>query len=582
MADETHRDGDEHEAGREPDAESDPGAAGDQPSHSRSRLQAEEPGGEPEPATQPGAAPQGPPPHGMPPTQPPQPGAAPQGPPPGHSPGQPPGPPPQGFPPPQQHSPGGPPPGHPPPAHPPPGGQGPRQSASPVVVPSWVSSDWLAALQIAGVGQILLLLGAAAISLVLLFAAMSAQGIDTIDWSAAAASPLATLLGWAGGGDGTPLLVTGVLYTFIAYRLTLRWTPTDLPAMLSSAPRGLAAAGKIGVLAAGILLAVGILLNSFAENALAGAFGVWVAAQLDLTSLVFFSLFISALTGLFAMLSAARMSFIGLLGIRTTTPQPVRLGMAGARRTVLAGGAGLLLLHTLGTLLDDLTRAGTSLGDVGDILLTTVGSLVTTWLDTAMLLILGTTKFLHDGGFIWSSGAIEGWMWLGIPVLVAAYLAGGIKAAKDAAPATQAHAAKAALLVGPFVAAVGLLVAAGWAGQPFIDDIAPIAILLPTLWGVVAVAGAWLWANQQGLGSGLVLQQEQSQQAPVQGGWPPPQPDQGIATSAPPTAETDGQHGETPSPAGAPPDEAAAFACPTCGQQSQGRFCGACGTQLRV
>lgn len=39
-------------------------------------------------------------------------------------------------------------------------------------------------------------------------------------------------------------------------------------------------------------------------------------------------------------------------------------------------------------------------------------------------------------------------MWLAIPLLLAAYVAGGIQAAKEAAPRSQVAAGKAALLVG--------------------------------------------------------------------------------------------------------------------------------------
>lgn len=499
-------------------------------------------------------------------------------------------------------------------------------------------------------GQLLLLLGGVVISLLLLFATMASDGLDFVEWGPIALSPVATMLGWAGGGEGAPLLITGVLYTFIAYRLAMRWTAAEVPALLSSQTRAFAAAGKIGVVSAGILLAVGLLLHSFAEDALARTVGVWAATRLDLTSLVFFSLFVGALLGLFALLSAGNVSLVGLLGLRLTAPAPVRYGAIGARRVLVAGGAGLLVLHTLGTLLDDFSRSGIGLGDVIAAVLQQIASLLTLWLDTAMLLLVGATKFLHDGGYRWElTGDVSAWMWLAIPILVGAYVAGGLQAAKSARPPTQAEAAKAALLVGPFVALVGLMVALGWAGQPFIEDIVPIAILLPTLWGIAALAGAWLWANQHGLGSGLVVERPQEHVAPPSAGqtpsaWPPPAGQTPAAGEPPPpgqapeawpppsaSAEQPPRPSELPPPSGtqkptpssaepassqqsvpsdstkgpgtaddadAPSESASSsnatdagppstegpsrppVACPTCGKESRGRFCAACGTKI--
>lgn len=190
-----------------------------------------------------------------------------------------------------------------------PGPSGP--SASTVVIPAWVSSDWPTALRIAGVGQLLLLLGGVVVSVILLLAVMASQGLDFIQWGPTAVSPLVTMLGWAGAGEGSPLLITGALYTFFAYRYALRWSASEIPALLSSRPRASAFAGKIGVVSAGILLAVAILLNSFGEDLLVHTATFSAAASLDLTSLVFFSLFIGALAGLFALLVVARTTLDG-------------------------------------------------------------------------------------------------------------------------------------------------------------------------------------------------------------------------------------------------------------------------------
>jgi hypothetical protein len=395
---------------------------------------------------------------------------------------------------------------------------GPAGQGGTVVIPAWASSDWLVALRIAGVGQLLLLLGGVVVALVLLLAQMASAGLDFIDWGSVAISPVLVSLSWAGAGSGEPILVTGILYTFLAYRMAARMATAEVAPLFSDRIRAFAAAGKVGVISAGLLLTVGVLLNSFAEDLVSRTFGPWVVSSLDLTSLVFLALFVGTATGLFALLSASGATLVGLLGLRTHTPAMLLHGVSGARRTVLFSGVGLLVLYTLGALLDELSRDGIGIGGSVGALLSTLASLLVSWLDTAVLLLLGATKFLHDGGYLWAPfGSVSGWMWMALPVVIGAYLAGGIQAAKAAQPRTQAEAAKAALLVGPGVALVGFVVAIGWAGQGFIEDIIPIAILLPTLWGVVALAGAWLWGNQQGLGTGLVVERANTYASPPAG-----------------------------------------------------------------
>jgi hypothetical protein len=515
------------------------------------------------------------------------------------------------------------------------------------VVPAWAASDWLAALWVAGIGQLLLLLGGVAISLILLLATMASSGLESVDWGSVAVSPLARVLGWAGGADTAPLLLTGVVYTFLVYRFAMRRVPSATASLTSSQPRAFAAAGKIGVVSAGILLVVGILLNTFAEDTLSGATGAWAARDLDLTSLVFFCLFIGSLTALLALLSVQRVSLLALLGLRLTLPASVRSGLVGAQRTVIIASAGMLALHTLGTLLDDLSREGIGPGAAVSSLLREVASLLIQWLDTGMLLLLGATKFLHDGGFQWSldGDGVSGWMWLAIPILLGAYVAGGIHAAKSTRPNTQAEAAKAAVPVGPIVALAGLLVAMAWTGQDSTDDIVPVAIVLPTLWGVIALGGAWLWANQQGLASGLILERAQQPPAPPTpptsdasgspaGQAPPPRstqpppaeeqppppspgtqwpssqqppppptpqpapPTSGLPHPADPSTPTDRPADAKTGDEADPPPESSDTAqepvdtsvpeadtdtvvCPTCGKNCRGRFCGACGTKVR-
>src|SRR5690606_18485365 len=141
-------------------------------------------------------------------------------------------------------------------------------------------------------------------------------------------------------------------------------------------------------------------------------------------SLVFSSLIVGALAATFAILVAGRSSLTRVLGLSVSVPELLRSGLAGGRRTLAIGGIGLLTLATLGSILDALTQSGTTLGSALGTLLTAVIDLLLRWLDQALLLLLGASTFLYDGGFAWSApGARAGWMWLAIPVLVAAYLA---------------------------------------------------------------------------------------------------------------------------------------------------------------
>jgi hypothetical protein len=427
------------------------------------------------------------------------------------------------------------------------------------VVPAWVSSDWMLSLRVAGLGLVGLLAGGVVITLVALFATMAGPGLDFVDWGAIAIAPLLVALGWLGAGAGDPLLLTGALYTFLAFRFAARTAEAEVRQVLSDRIRSFAAAGKVGLVMSGLVLTASILLNSFADRLLRNVPVSAAPNALDLTALVFYSLFVGSVLALLALLAVGRLSLVGLLGLRTRTPRIVSLGWTGARRTILIGAVGLLLLATIGSLLDTLSNSGLGIGDAFAVLLLHIAILLSQWIDSALLLLLGATKFLHAGGFLWGGYALTSdlsfgggrqvstWAWLSIPILIAAYVAGGIKAAKQGEPRTQAEAAKGTLLVGPFVAAISLLAAIGWAGQPFIEDIVPIAILLPTLWGAFAVAGAWLWANQQGLPSGVVAAHPGGAQAttpPPGGPWAPPT--QPASQPMPPT-------GQSPSATWAPP-----------------------------
>ena len=427
-------------------------------------------------------------------------------------------------------------PGYPPPDQPP--GQ--------VAVPSWLASDWPLAAQIAVLGQLILLLGMALLTVVGVLRQMADIGLDRIDWAATSVRPLVELLGLSGAGDGEPLLLTGLLYSYLAYRVIARRHPRTLAMLAMDKPRTFAAGVKVGLVSAALLLVIAILLNSFADQLVLRSPSIAMTTSIDFTTLVFFTVFVGAVPAFLALLGGASLTLPRFLGLKPTSSAMLRGGMAGARRTLLVGGASLLALSTLGNLLDQF-GASTRLGDVVGGLVGTIELLAVQWLDRAILLMLGAAKFLHDGGYLWYFGPQpEAWMWVALPVLAAAFVVGGIAAAKLAGPRTQAEAMRSSILVGPFVAAVSLLVAIGWAAQPFIVDIVPIAILLPSLWGILGVGGAWLWASQQGLPSGLVVgdaaQLGRSQSSPYPGGSGP-----ASATNPPPAAPADG--GWEPPPA---------------------------------
>lgn len=386
-----------------------------------------------------------------------------------------------------------------------PGYPPPQQPAGQVAVPLWLASDWALATQIALLGQLLLLLGAALVTAVGVLRQIAGIGLDNIDWPATSVRPLVELLGINGAGVGEPLLLTGLLYSYLAYRTIARRHPRTLGMIAADRPRTFAVGVKVGLVSAAVLLVIAILLNSFADDLVLRSPSIAMSTSIDFTAMVFFTVFVGAVPAFFAVLSGARLTLLRFLGMKPASSSMLRGGLTGARRTLMVGGAGLLTLSTLGNLLDRF-GAGTGFGDILSDLILTIEMLAVQWLDRAILLLLGASKFLHDGGYLWYFGLdAEAWMWVALPVLAAAYVVGGIAAAKLAGPRTQAEAMRSSVLVGPFVGGFSLLVAIGWAGQAFIDDIVPIAILLPSLWGLLSVGGAWLWASQQGLPSGIVV-----------------------------------------------------------------------------
>lgn len=388
-----------------------------------------------------------------------------------------------------------------------------------VTVPAWMGDDWGTALRVSLIGQGILLAAGAALTVVTLVARALDTAQHDLDVAKVVLGPLRPLLAWAGGGgaggrggqgigalpglDVGSALATAIVVSLVAYGLAGRLIAARLRPIAADRVRLAAAAFKIGVTTAGVLFVIALVVNVTADDVLAHAVGVGVTGRVPLLSVAVQGALVATIGGARALL-VQRGSPIGAL-IDRPIPWQLRSGVAGGTRVLLLTVPTLALLWVAGTWLELVVEVDLPARDALAVGLTALAQLVVTWVDTGLLLLLGASQLLYDGGVLWWAGRaqISWWMWLGPIIVVAAYVVGGRRAAVLADATSRAQAAVGALLVGPVVAVAVAVAADGVSRGQVRATLVLLALLVPTAWGVVAVAAAWLRAGSDRLPPGL-------------------------------------------------------------------------------
>ncbi len=401
-------------------------------------------------------------------------------------------------------------------------GGGPPQHESQLTVPAWVVSDWpqaaamglIAYAIIVGVG----ILAAVTVTLSTVIRFSS----DALELGSILATPFALPIAYLGGYDGTPVLLTGLLVLAIALRVGSR--PVGLtPGHAMDRTRALAWAGKVAVVFVTTALVVAIVLDVVNADPAAqpgGLISDSVAFRIDYVRLVFVSGPVVFVVALMTLGRLTGRGILGLLGLRGSMPAVVRSSAAGLARTLKISLVGLLVLFAVGTLLELATDNFLSGSDLVAALLSfLVVTVLLACVDVAALFLVVAMSFLQYDTF--SSAA---WQWVGVALVAIAFFLGGRRAAQYSNARTMAEAVVSSSLIGVLLAAVGVVVAIDYTAAGGAEGFAAPAILLPLLWTLPAAAGAWFYANENGLPSGVAVA---------------PQPSDPHATATQPRVATD-------------------------------------------
>lgn len=430
-----------------------------------------------------------------------------------------------------------------------------------ITAPSWLAEDWPAAGRLAAGAALAWTALGGGVVIVLLVGAVLMDATGGLDAGDVAATAVGLPLAYLGAVQGVPVLVTGVVLAVLAFLVTLRYSPPLLPATVPPARVSLLGV-KAGLVLAGILLALAIVLDAVdvlpdvAPSPLVGGSGT---GGYNYVAIVFLVFPILAVAAAVALQVHGRRPLSALLGLDTSDLQRrLRPSLLGARRFLVLVGPGLWGLWVLGTVLsalgDGIGDAGAFIGMLFSVLL--LGAVLSA-VDLSGVFLVAAMSFLTEDGFLFGFDA-PGWAWAGVILVAAAFGAGGHRAAEVVRPRTGVEAVLAAVWIGPIVSVIGLVLALVWGGDAPAGFPAR-AVLLPLLWGLVALGGAYLFAQQRGLPSGVVVvgsdstplgpasppSQAQADRKrpeglqpppPPRGSAPPPTPPHGPPPQGPPSA----------------------------------------------
>lgn len=382
----------------------------------------------------------------------------------------------------------------------------PKAPAMIVAVPRWLAEDWVPAAVFA-VGALVIGLVLQYLVGVVLLLIQWAIG-DGIDWGATFKTPAVQFLALHGPIGGIGLWATGMAWLAAAFWLSGRAAAPEEAIGEEAPPRRWAAfVAKTAVVYA---IPVGIAVAFVDPTAypaplpvdVVGAFGQPATAA-DWNLAETFTLGIVAALLLAAVVVARRVGTtpLGLVGLRIPTrSRLLSAAFAGARRTALWGLAMLAILVVVGVLFealaDDLEfRIWLAFG-----LTVLLSSVLWAGLDVATIVMVFSMR-LFLGDDLVAAGGKPGWVYVGIGIVAVAFVAGGMRSAERYRATTPEQALLAGVLVGPLTGLVVFVLT--WFAIGTVSEITGPGLLLPLLWSAAAATGGFLYANRQGLVSGV-------------------------------------------------------------------------------
>ena len=373
-----------------------------------------------------------------------------------------------------------------------------------VSVPQWAVSGWSDAGRVAGTTFLVflaagfLLLVATAVIVLIRF---GGQGLDL---DSLLGSVLTLPLAYLGALTGSPVLLTGLAVLVYALR---KATEGGVGVRGDELTResAIALALKIALVFVGILLVLAVLvdvLDLVPSLRVGGALGLVQTTQIDYVRIVFLTGPVVAFFAFWAIARAENTSVLGLLGVQGRLPGVLTTSWTGAKRTLSIALVGLVVLFAVGSLLEVLGNDYGDFSALANALLTIILLVVVfVAVDIAVLFFVSAMSFLQFQSI--GSGSV--WEWVGVVLVAVAFFLGGRAAAERASPKTVAEAVMASSLVGVLLAGLGALVAINYEGLANLEDFGVPAILLPIAWTIPALVGAWFYANEKRLPSGVTV-----------------------------------------------------------------------------
>jgi hypothetical protein len=407
-----------------------------------------------------------------------------------------------------------------PPPPPPPGAkEKPKGEILAVRVPQWLAEDWFAAVALAGLALVIGFVLQYLVFLLVIFVQASAEGMNVL-WAETLKAPVTMFLAFHGPLEDVGLWLTSVLWIWFGFALAGRFlTPERLLATAKPSRRATFAAKvalvyiiPITVLAAifepGQALPSGV---SYIDGQFGGMLlpGFYDPAGLPWNVAVAFFLGLIAALVTAGIVMARRTGF-GVLkyygvGREFSWPPIIGAAWAGARRVVKIALPLLLGLMVLGTILEIAGDDYSFRNWLAIVLFLLFGGVLITGADVGVVYFIFTMRFFLGDDFVVYDGR-PAWMFVGVGIVILAFMLGGYRAAQRLQAQSPGQAALAGLLVGPFVGVI--IFVASWLvigviyGGEVIEFVGP-GLGLPFLWSLMGAVGGLFYANRQGLLSGL-------------------------------------------------------------------------------
>lgn len=398
-------------------------------------------------------------------------------------------------------------------------------SAGTLTLPAWIATDWMVAILLAARGlAVLVVAGTVLLVVEVATSVLAGAGLSSFSVANVVATPFAWPLGQLGVYADTAVVLTALALFGGGVRWALKTRRTVAP---PSPARLLALAVKTAMAAVAALLLIAVLVDVLEISPRGGTGGPATAAsnlQPDYVRLVFLSGPVLALASAAAMLHAARMHPGQLLGLSSPARPVIAASWAGLMRVLVVGGIGLVGLFAVGVTLELLTAGSQPFGDrLAGAIHSFVATALLSAIDVAAWFLVASMSFQQ----VDLLGAPNAWKWAGVAVVAVAFFLGGRTAAAAIRAATKLQAVQATGLVGVMLSLAYVVIAINYTSIGGVGGFATPAILLPLPWTAAAAAGAWVWSNERGLPSGVVVQTADI--APTghdaaQDGDPPPLP----------------------------------------------------------